>query len=66
MPRLFDELFGGLIKVDLGPGGIIGLSVYFQDVFPGGDELRPDLWDTPLFLQPRLEDRFFKTRRTLS
>src|SRR4029453_17364948 len=41
-------------------------GVDLQDIFHRGDELRPDLWDAPLFLQPRLEDRFFKTRRTLS
>src|SRR5215475_1252923 len=66
LPRLFDELLGGLIKVDLGPCGIIWLGVDLQDVFHGGDELCPHLWDAPLLLQPRLEDCFFKTRRTLS
>src|SRR5262249_22036603 len=50
----------------LGPGRIIGLSVDLQDVFHGSDVLRAHLWDAPLFLQPRLEERFFKTRRTLS
>src|SRR5215813_794371 len=63
---LFNELLGRLIKVDLGPSRIIGFRVDLQDIFHRGDELGPDLWDAPLFLQPRLEDRFFKTRRTLS
>src|SRR5262252_4697268 len=63
---LCNELLGRLIKVDLGPSRIIGLCVDLQNIFHSGDELGPDLWDAPLFLQPRLEDRFFKTRRTLS
>src|SRR5262245_44064979 len=63
---LFNELLGRLIKVDLGPRRIIGLRVDLQDIFHSGDERGPDLWDAPLFLQPWLEDRFFKTRRTLS
>src|SRR5919197_1101685 len=63
---LFNELLGRLIKVDLGPSRIVGLRGDLQDIFHSGDELGPDLWDAPLFLQPRLEDRFFKTRRTLS
>src|SRR4029450_2362406 len=63
---LFNELLGRLIQVDLGPGRIIGLRVDLQDIFQRGDELGPDLGDAPLFLQPRLKDHFFKTRRTLS
>src|SRR5919206_1830826 len=66
LPGLLDELLARLIKVHFGPGGIIGLRVDLQDVFHRGNELRPHLWDAPLLLQPRLEDRFFKTRRTLS
>src|SRR4029077_19178659 len=66
LPSLFNELLTRLIKVDLGPGGIIGLGVDLQHVFHGGDELRTHLGDAPLLLPPRLEDRFFKTRRTLS
>src|SRR5215510_11687261 len=66
LPGLLDELLAGLIKVDLGPGGIIRLSVDLQDIFHGSNELRTHFWDAPLFLQPRLEDRFFNTRRTLS
>src|SRR5262252_7022320 len=66
LPGLFNELLVGLIKVDLGPCGIIRRSIDLQDVFHGGDELRTHLWDAPLLLQPRLEDRFFNTRRTLS
>src|SRR5262245_5228257 len=66
LPGLFDELLRGLIKVHLGPCRIIGLGVDLQDVFHSGDVLRTHCWDAPLFLQPRLEDRFFKTRRTLS
>src|SRR5262245_10137149 len=66
LPGLLDELLGSLIKVDLGPGRIIRLGVDFQDVFHGGDELRPHCRDAPLLLQPWLEDCFFNTRRTLS
>ena len=65
-PGLLNELLGGLITVDLGPGGILRLGVDLQDVCHGGDELRTHLWDAPWLLQPRLEDRFFKTRRTRS
>ena len=65
-PGLFHELLGGLINVDLGPGGILRLGVDLQDVFHGGDALRTHLWAAPWLLQPRLEDRFFQTRRTLS
>src|SRR5215470_13813515 len=66
LPSLLDELLGRLIKVDFGPGSLIGLRVDLQNVFHRGDELRPHLRDAPLLLQPRLEDCFFKTRRTLS
>src|SRR5215813_13227796 len=66
LPGLLNELLRGLIKVDLRPGGSIRLSGDFQDVFHRGDELRTHLWAAPLFLPPRLEDRFFHTRRTLT
>src|SRR5215217_4699052 len=66
LPSLLDELLGGLIKVDLRPGGIIGLGVDLQDVFHSGNKLPAHLRDAPWLLQPWLEDRFFNTRRRLS
>ena len=55
LPRLLNELLGGLIKVNLGPGRIIGLSVDLQDVFHRSDEFGPDLGNAPLLLPPWLE-----------
>jgi hypothetical protein len=66
LPGFFDELLGGLIKVDLRPGGILGLGGDLQDVFHRGNTFPTHLRDAPLLLQPWLEDCFFQTRRTLS
>src|SRR5262249_12555246 len=46
-PGILNELLGGLIKVGLGPSGIIRLSVDLQDIFHGGGHFhmnttRPD------------------------
>src|SRR5262249_13024533 len=66
LPRLLHELLGGLSKVHLGPGRIIGRSVDLQDVFHRSDAFGPDLGHAPLLLQPWLEDRCFNTRRPLA
>jgi hypothetical protein len=50
----------------LGACGIIRLRVDVQHVLHRGDKRAAHFWDAPLFLQPRLEVAFFKTRRTLS
>jgi hypothetical protein len=66
LPSLCDALLRGRINVDLGPCGILRLGVDLQDICHRGDARRTDLWDAPVFLQPRLEDCLLNTRRTRS
>src|SRR5579875_206615 len=63
---MIEHLIGALIKADAWRVRIIRLRIQIQHVFHVPDELRAYTWNAPLLLLPRLEQVFFRVRRTVS
>ncbi len=60
------QLGGGLIEADHRPLGVVGFGIQVQDILHVSHKADAHRGDAPLFPLPRLEDVFFRYRRTVS
>ena len=65
-PDVGQQLSGCLVEADQRPFGIVGFGIQIQDILRVSHEVGAHLGNAPLFLLPRLEDVFFRCRRTVS